>query len=400
MAISSVADNIALGRETGFFLRRAVARQAARDGLARLGTSLDPELPVRRLSVAQQQMVEIARALAGHARVLVLDEPTASLPSGDVERLFAALRTLRDEGLGIVYISHRLDEVFALADRVTVLRDGRVVTTAAATALTRAELIRLMVGRAITEEFPARSGTAGPLVLEARGLSAPPRIHAASLDVRAGEIVGLAGLVGAGRTSTALALAGGLAARGTLVLRGRPVRFSSPHDALRQGVAYVTEDRKGRGLIPHMSAAGNLTLSALSRFARGGWLRPSVERAAAAAAAARFDVRAASLDTQVTHLSGGNQQKVLLARASMTAPAVLVLDEPTRGVDVGARAEIYALMNRLTAEGLAIVMVSSDLPEVLGMSDRLYVMRDGRTRGQLARGEATAERVMALATAA
>ena len=396
----SVADNIFLGRERGVFLRRAEMARAVRAQLDHLGARINPSAPVRGLSVAHQQLVEIARAIAIDARVLILDEPSATLSATDVERLFVVLRRLRDAGLGIIYISHRIEEVFALADRVTVLRDGRLVATAAASGIDRAQLIRWMVGRDVSEEFPAREGTPGPLVLSVRGLHAPPRFTDVSFDLRQGEIVGVAGLVGAGRTSTALAIVGALPARGSIALRGTPVRFRSPSAAIAQGIAYVTEDRKAQGIFPQMATSGNITLTALSMFARGGLLSIKREAEAAADAGRRFDVRAASLRLPVSTLSGGNQQKVLLARATLKRPVVLLLDEPTRGVDVGARAEIYALMNRLTREGLAILMISSDLPEVLGMSDRVVVMREGRTRGELTRAEATPERVMALATAA
>jgi len=396
----SVADNVMLGRERGLFLRGAETRREVRALIARLGVQVDPSAPVRGLSVAHQQLIEIARALAGDARVLILDEPSATLPAADVERLFAVLRRLRSEGIGIVYISHRIEEVFSLADRVTVLRDGRHVVTVEAGGLDRAQLIRWMVGRDVSEEFPARQSAAGSVVLDVRHLRAPPRFADVSFDLRAGEIVGVAGLVGAGRTSMALAVAGALPADGTLILAGSPVRFRAPEDAIARGVAYVTEDRKARGIIPLLGAGANMTLTALSAFAPHGLLLRRREAAAVQAAARRFDVRAAGLDQPAGTLSGGNQQKLLLARATMKRPAVLLLDEPTRGVDVGARAEIYALMNALTREGLAILMISSDLPEILGMSDRIVVMREGRTRGELPRAEATPERVMALATAA
>ncbi|HYT76554.1 MAG TPA: sugar ABC transporter ATP-binding protein [Vicinamibacterales bacterium] len=396
----SVADNVVLGRERGPLLRRGDTLRDVRALLDRLGVQVDPAAAVRGLSVAHQQLIEIARALASDARVLILDEPSATLPAADVERLFEVLRRLRDRGLGIIYISHRIEEVFSLADRVTVLRDGRHVATAPAAGLDRAQLIRWMVGRDIAEEFPTRATPAGSVVLDVRHLQAPPRFTDVSFDLRQGEIVGVAGLVGAGRTSMALALAGALPAGGTIALRGTPVRFRAPGDAIARGVAYVTEDRKSRGIIPRLGAGANMTLAALAAFARYGLLSPAREAAAAAEAARRFDVRAANLRQPAGTLSGGNQQKVLLARATMTRPAVLLLDEPTRGVDVGARAEIYGLMNALTRDGLAILMISSDLPEILGMSDRIVVMREGRTRGELTRGEATPERVMALATAA
>jgi ABC-type sugar transport system ATPase subunit len=345
-------------------------------------------------------MVEVARALVCDAKVLVFDEPSAALSRVETDRLFAVLRRLRERGLAIIYISHRLDEIFALADRVTVLRDGRKVASAPAAGLDRSGLIRWMVGRDVSEEFPARPPLPGgaDIALEVRNLGAPPRFSNVSFSVGAGEIVGLAGLVGAGRTSTALALAGALASTGDMQVSGRPVRFASPADAIGHGVVYVTEDRKARGLFPLMGVDANITISCLSMFAKAGVLSLRREREAAAAAARDFDVRAASLAQPVATLSGGNQQKMLLARVMLRRPVVVVLDEPTRGVDVGARAEIYRLMNRLTSQGLAIVIISSDLPEVLGMADRVVVMREGRTTGELARADATPEGVMSLAT--
>jgi ABC-type sugar transport system ATPase subunit len=353
---------------------------------------------VRSLSVAQQQTVEIARALLGESRVLILDEPSASLSGAEVERLFAALATLKSRGLGIVYISHRLEEVSALADRVTVLRDGRRVASAPVGETGRAQLIRWMVGRDVAEAFPPRTAAPGPPVLEVRALSAPPRFTAASFTLRAGEIVGVAGLVGSGRTSVGLAVFGALPARGEVVLAGRSVRFRSPADAIAAGLGYVTEDRQARGLFPLLGAGENMTVSYLRAFTRAGLLSMARQRAAAEAAARQVDLRSARLGQRASTLSGGNQQKLLLGRTLLRPRRVLILDEPTRGIDVGAKAEIYALMNRLTAEGLAILMISSELPEVLALSDRVLVMHEGRTVGELPRGQATAESVMHLAT--
>jgi ABC-type sugar transport system ATPase subunit len=397
----SVTDNIWLGRERGLpFLRRADMTAAVERQLDDLGVRIDPAALVRDLSVAHQQMVEIARALAGDATVLILDEPSASLAGREVERLHQALRQLRDRGLGIIYISHRFEEIFAIADRITVLRDGRRIVSAPAAGVDRPQLIRWMVGRDVSEEFPARTASVGATVLDVKRLSCPPRFTDVSLTVKQGEIVGLAGLVGAGRTSTGLALAGGLAAHGDVRLEGRPVHFSSPADAIDHGLAYLTEDRKARGIFPLMTTSANITLTFLRTFARVGLLAAGRERAAAVAAARDFDVRAARLTQPAATLSGGNQQKLLLARYLLKRRALVILDEPTRGVDVGARAEIYALMNRLTGGGLAILMISSDLPELIGMADRIVVMREGRTTGELGRAAATPEAVMALATRA
>jgi ABC-type sugar transport system ATPase subunit len=393
----SVADNIFLGRERGPLLRRREMNASADALLGDLGLRVPASILVQDLSVAQQQLLEIARSLADDARVLILDEPTAALPEPEIDRLFDVLRQLRAKGLGIVYISHRLEEIFAIADRVTVLRDGRKVGTWRAGDITRAELIHQMVGRELSEEFPARTASAGATVLELDRLAAPPRFQDVSLTVRDGEIVGLAGLVGAGRTSVGLAAIGALQTAGSIRLRGRTVRFRSPSAAIAAGLAYVTEDRKRHGLFPQMDAAANITMTFLASFARAGWLSRSRERTAAETAARDYHLRGAGLDRPAATLSGGNQQKLLLARCLLQPRSVIILDEPTRGVDVGARAEIYRIMNRLTEQGLGVVMISSDLNEILGMSDRIVVMREGRTVGELSREQASAERVMGLA---
>ena len=396
----SVADNIFLGRERGLLLRRREMRTRVEALLNELGLRAAATSLVQDLSVAHQQLVEIARALADDARVLILDEPTAALAQPEVERLFSVLERLSARGLAIVYISHRLEEIFAIADRISVLRDGRNVGTWRRDEVTRGDLIRHMVGRALSEEFPARSTTPGRTLLALDHVAAPPRFRDVSLNVREGEIVGLAGLVGAGRTSVGLAVAGALKASGAIQLAGESVTFRSPASAIRAGLAYVTEDRKRFGLFPQMSAAANITVTFLRSFARHGWLSSAAERLAAEAAANDYDVRGAGLDHPASTLSGGNQQKLLLARYLLRPRSLIVVDEPTRGVDVGARAEIYRIVNRLTEQGLGVLMISSDLNEILGMADRIVVMRDGRTVGEMQRSDATAERVMALATGA
>ena len=397
----SVADNIQLGREPRAAREAAASFARIRACLDELGVDVDPRVPVDRLSVARQQLVEIARALLTDARVLILDEPSASLSGREVERLMDVVKRLRAKGLAIVYVSHRFEEVFALADRITVLRDGRRVETARAADVNRAEVIRWMVGRDVSEEFPPRSslpGGPGDTVLDVRRLSAPPRFSDVSFSVRAGEIVGLAGLVGAGRTSAALATVGALRSTGTVTVGGRVFKFRSPAEAIDHGVVYVTEDRKAHGLLPSMSTGANLTLTSLRRFATSGLLAIARERGAARETAERFGVRSSGLGQPAGTLSGGNQQKVLVGRFLVEPRRLLVLDEPTRGVDVGARADIYTLINRLTADGLGVLMISSDLPELIGMSDRIVVMRAGRTVGELAGRDRTPEAVMALAT--
>jgi ABC-type sugar transport system ATPase subunit len=396
----TAAENVFIGRELGgAWLARRAMREAAQRLLDELGAGVDAGAKVASLSVAQQQMVEIARALHGDVRVLVLDEPTSSLASADAARLLDILRGLARRGIGIVYISHRLEEVFAIADRVTVLRDGRVTGTARAREIDRRGLIRWMVGRDLEDEFPPRSARPGDVLLEVRGLEVPGRLAGADLTVRRGEIVGLAGLVGSGRSTLGHALFGLVRAHGTVRLDGRDVAFRSPSEALAAGVAYLTEDRKASGIFPWLGVGTNATIVSLPMFSRLGVLSPSRERAAATRAVADFHVKAAGLAQRAGTLSGGNQQKLLLARLLVEKRRLLVLDEPTRGVDVGAKAEIYRLVDRLTAEGLGILMISSELPELLGLADRIVVMRGGRTVGELARGVATEERIMELATA-
>src|SRR5436190_652216 len=328
---------------------------------------------------------------------VVPDGPTAALSERETARLFEILRDLRGSGLGVIYISHRLAEIFSIADRVTVLRDGRRVATAPMAGLDRAQLIRWMVGRDLADEFPARTAAARDVLLEVRHLAAPPYFRDVSLTVRRGEIVGLAGLVGAGRTSFGLALYGALRSEGDVRLGGAPYKPARPRDATTAGVAYVTEDRAGAGIFPLLSACANVTVTELRRFARLGVVVRARETSAAAAATASVGFHG-GLGHRAGALSGGNQQKLLVARDLINPPQLLILDEPTRGIDVGAKREIYDVINKLTDQGMGILMISSELPEILGMSDRIVVMREGRTTGELSRNEATAERVMHLAT--
>jgi len=401
----SVAENVAFGTELGHPLRRvdwADRRRRASALLGRMGLAIDPDTPVRQLSMSEKQLVEIARALGGEARMLILDEPTASLSAPEVRRLLQIVRELRGAGLGIVYVSHRLEEVFEIADRVTVLRDGAVVAVRRAEELGRPELIRLMVGRELSTGFPRRAVARGDTVLDARGVGcAASGIADASFTVHAGEILGLFGLVNSGRTELARILFGITPAdRGALLLRGAPVRIGSPRQAVEHGIAYVPEDRRQHGVVPEMSVAANVTLSILRSMSRGGFLDVAREKAISRAHVDRFAVKTPSLATEVGTLSGGNQQKVALARWLATEPRVLILDEPTQGIDVGAKAEVHAVMNELAERGLALILISSELPEILGMSDRIAVMSEGRIAGVLDRAEATPESLLSLALGA
>ena len=395
----SVAENVALGLEGGGPWRRVrwkARRGRAKALLERVGARIDPEAEVRGLSMPEQQLVEIARALGADTKIVIMDEPTASLADAEVENLFRVIRELRAHGVGVIYISHRLEELPAIADRVTALRDGVVVGTRPLAEVDRAGLIRMMVGRELSAVFPKADVPIGETVLELRGVGCRASgVRGVSLHVRAGEILGIAGLVGAGRTELARVLFGITPAdAGEIVLKGSPVVIDSPRRAADLGIAYVPEDRRRHGVILPMSVAANTTLATLRDVCRGGLIDDRRERAVAAEFVRKLGVKAASLDAPVGSLSGGNQQKVALARWMATGPSVLVLDEPTQGVDVGAKAEIHRLMGDLARGGMAVVMISSELPEVLGMSDRIAVMHGGTVAGVLGRAGATQELLM------
>ncbi|HEY0605322.1 MAG TPA: sugar ABC transporter ATP-binding protein [Herpetosiphonaceae bacterium] len=398
-----IAENIFVGRQPTRRGRIDWSRMYAdaADLLRRLGVALDPRTKARALSVAQMQLVEIARAISIQARLLIMDEPTSSLTLGEIEDLFVIVRQLRAQGTSIIFISHHLEELFALCDRVTILRDGTYVGTRDMDAITNEGLIQMMVGRTLNELFPKQAVEPGAVVLEVQGLGVAGSFADVSFSLRRGEILGMAGLIGAGRTEVARALFGvDRATSGTIKLDGRPVTISSPHTAMELGIGYVPEDRKLHGLVLDMSIADNITLPELSSFARMGWIDTRREQQAAATSAKQLEVKMSSVEQPVGQLSGGNQQKVVLAKWLGTQPRVLILDEPTRGIDVGTKAAVHRLMSSLAAQGLAILMISSELPEVLGMSDRILVMREGRVTGHFSRAEATQERLMAAATAA
>jgi rhamnose transport system ATP-binding protein len=353
---------------------------------------------VRGLSMADQQLVEIAKALSLDARILIMDEPTASLSLHEVERLFSIVRPLRDRGLAVLFVSHRLEEVFDLCERATVFRDGKHVTTAPTSELTTADLIRHMVGRDVSL-FPQASTARGDILLEVRGLTRSDAFRDISFSVRAGEIVGFAGLVGAGRTEVARVLFGiDRPDAGEVRLQGRPVVFDSPSAALRAGIAYVPEDRHQQGLVLDFPIASNVSLPILRRLFPGWFVSRPAERKLAERYASELRVRMTDVEQVVSALSGGNQQKVVIAKWLATNPRVLILDEPTRGIDIGAKIEVHRIISELAASGLGIMLISSDLPEVLAMSDRILVMHEGRLTAELGRDEASEERVMFAAT--
>jgi rhamnose transport system ATP-binding protein len=396
----SVAENVFIGhRDQGRVVRWRRMNDEARAILARLDVHLDPRMPASGLPVAAQQAVEIAKAISLDVRVLIMDEPTAALSAHEVERLFRQVRRLRDEGVAVLFISHRLDEVFEIADRISVFRDGRHVATHARDDVTRARLIAEMVGREQADFYARTEHHAADVVLRVTDLGRTGRFSGVSFEVRKGEVLGLAGLVGAGRTDVALALFGiAPAEAGTIELGGRPVRITSPRQAMELGLAYLSEDRRHVGLSLVQSVTSNITLPALGRYtSKLGLVDRGAERLAAEEFRGRLGIRTTGLNQPVGLLSGGNQQKTMLAKWLNTEPTVLILDEPTRGIDVGAKADVHHLVDDLARAGVAIVLISSDLPEVLAMSDRVLVMREGEQTGLFDRAEATQERVMTAA---
>jgi rhamnose transport system ATP-binding protein len=398
----TVAENIALALESGGAWRRLdwkARTRRAKELLERAGASIDPERRVETLSMPEQQLVEIAKAIGAEARIVIMDEPTASLTEREVESLFQVIARLRTEGVGVIYISHRLEEIAAVGDRVTVLRDGESIATRRMDEVDRAELVRMMVGRELASIFPKREIEVGEVVLELRGVSSRAAgVHGVSLAVRRGEILGIAGLVGSGRTQLAETIFGLTPAdEGEILLRGERIAITSPADAIRRGIGYVPEDRPRHGAILEMSIAANTSLANLKRVSHRGLIDGGEERELAEGFVRQLRIKAPTVEMETGALSGGNQQKVALARWLAIEPAVLILDEPTQGVDVGSKSEIHGLMADLAEKGLAIVMISSELPELLGMSDRIAVMHGGEIRGTLDRKEATQQRILSLA---
>jgi ribose transport system ATP-binding protein len=399
-----VAGNVFLGREPRRGVLRLLDRRRIYDDtrvqLRRLGADIEPHTPVRALSTAQQQLVAIARALSMRARILIMDEPTSSLTLADTDRLFQVIRDLRSGGVAIIYISHRLTEIESLADRVVVLRDGRNVGTLDRAEISRDRMVRMMVGREVGQY--SRSGSeSGPVALALRDVrTSRYPAHAVSLSVRRGEVLGVAGLIGAGRTELAETICGvEPLVSGRVELDGEPVALASPRQAIARGVYLIPEDRRRVGLVTRMGVRENISLPALSHYARAGLVRRGAESRDASRIASELQVKTASIDTLVGTLSGGNQQKVVLARWLSLSPKVIVFDEPTRGIDVGAKAEIYQLIRSLAARGVAVVMISSDMEEILANSDRVAVMHEGRVTGILNHADCTQEAIMQLAVA-
>jgi inositol transport system ATP-binding protein len=402
MPSMSVAENIWIGREPanafGIISHRELHRRT-RALLERLKIDLDPQAEVRTLPIASRQLVEIAKALSYDSQLLIMDEPTSALSERDTAHLFAIIGELKSQGKAVLYITHRMDELFEIADEVTVLRDGRYIGTDRPNNLTREGIIRMMVGRELASIFSHERAAPGRVVLAARGLTLPPHFRDVSFELRAGEILGVAGLVGAGRSKLAEALFGVTpASSGHIRIDGAEIRVDSPCTALARGLAFLTEDRKETGCFLTLNVLDNLEIAVLNRdFVRFGFVRSAAVTEACADMSRRLRVKTPDLREPIANLSGGNQQKVLIGRWLLTGPKVLILDEPTRGIDVGAKAEIHHLIAQLAAHGAAVLMISSELPEILGMCHRIMVMHEGRVTGVLEREQADQEKIMALA---
>jgi len=395
----TVVENLLLGREPRGGLPgtidRGAMRREARSLLQALDADLPVERPMRELSVAEMQTVEIARALGSDASIVIMDEPTAAISRHETEALFAAIQTLKERGVAIVYISHKMEEVFRIADRVTVLRDGRYVASAPAAELNERELIEMMVGRELGGPLRRERRRIGEPVLSVEGLTRKGAFRDISFEVRRGEVVGLAGLMGAGRTEVVSAVFGlAPADSGRISVKGRPVSIRKPADAMRLGVGMVTEDRKGYGIVPEMGVAQNITLAALRGVCTGPLIDHSRERTVADESIKAFDIRTAGRGQPVSRLSGGNQQKVVIARTLLCRPELVILDEPTRGIDIAAKTEVYAIVDELVRRGCAVILVSSELPEILQLSDRVLVLREGELVAVLPASETTQEEIL------
>jgi inositol transport system ATP-binding protein len=398
----TIAENIWIGREqlNGLHMvdHRAMHRCTA-ELLTRLRIKMDPEELVGNLSIAERQMVEIAKAVSYDSDILIMDEPTSAITETEVAHLFSIIQDLRSQGKGIIYITHKMKEVFAIADEVAVFRDGNYIGLHKADTLNNDTLISMMVGRELSQLFPVRETPIGKLLLSVRDLSLEGVFEKVSFDLHAGEILGLAGLMGSGRTNVAETIFGITpSTRGEMTLDGEPLRVTDPHMAIEKGFALLTEDRKLTGLFSCLSVLENMEMAVLPHYVGSGFVHQKALRALCEDMCKKLRVKTPSLEQCIDTLSGGNQQKALLARWLMTNPRILILDEPTRGIDVGAKAEIYRLISFLASEGMAVIMISSELPEVLGMSDRVMVMHEGELMGTLDRSEATQERVMQLAS--
>lgn len=398
----TIEENLFLNKEIrnnfGFVDEKEMSRQAE-NLLSRVGLNHRPSTVMSKLSVGSQQLVEICKALMTNAEVIIMDEPTAALSDTESKRLFEIIKNLKNNNVSIIYISHRMEEIFEISDRITVMRDGRYIDTLYTKDTSKAEIVRLMIGRELTEQFPNRNTEIGDIRFEVKGLSDEELLDNVSLNVRAGEILGIGGLMGAGRSELVHAIFGdrGLTA-GEIYLDGEQISISNPKVAMENGIALVTEDRKSQGLLLDKSIRENYTLANFEELSNYGMIKEKMEKEVAKSSSKMFNIRMESIETLTKNLSGGNQQKAFIAKWVLTNPKLLILDEPTRGVDVGSKEEIYSIMNDLTKQGISIIMVSSDLPEVIGMSDRIAIMHEGKLQGVIDKEIANQENIMTLAT--
>ena len=398
----TVEENMFLGKEIkkvfGICDRKAM-RKRVQEILDMLGVDIDPTQRMDELSIGQQQMIEIAKALMVDAKVLIMDEPTAALTQSETEVLFKVVNSLRKKGVSIVYISHRMEEIFELCDRITILRDGSYIDTKRIADIDMNDIVKMMIGREIGERYPVRNSKIGDVAFEVKNLNCPGAFENVSFEVRAGEVLGVSGLMGAGRTEIMQAIFGNMPnVTGQLLLDGKEIKNKNPQQAIQNGIGFITEDRKVEGLMLEESIMKNISLANLGRISNGGVINKKKEQELVNKGIEELRIRCFGPQHECNNLSGGNQQKVIFAKWIYTNPKVLILDEPTRGVDIGAKKEIYNIINELAAKGVAIIMVSSELPEVLGMSDRVMVVREGEVRGILNKEEANQESIMTLAT--
>jgi inositol transport system ATP-binding protein len=393
----TVAQNIFLGKETHRFswLNESDIYQKSQQLLKTLNVEIDASTKMKYLSIADRQMVEIAKAISNNAKVIIMDEPTSALSDREVSTLFDIIKDLKNKGVSIIYISHKMDEIYKISDRITVLRDGKYITTKNTHEFPQNELISMMVGREITNLFPEIETVRGDIILTVKNLAKKGKFEGINFEVCAGEVLGIAGLVGAGRTEIALSIAGlDTFDEGTVLINGKETKIKSPKDAMKYGIGYVSEDRKTLGFIPHLSVKNNITLSSTPMFSNGWFMSDSKEESLALQMNNDLKIRASSIQQKVLNLSGGNQQKVVIGKVLLSNPKIIILDEPTRGIDVGAKFEIYKLINELKAKGLAVIIISSELPEILGMSDRILVLSKGKQTAILSKSEATQEKIM------
>ena len=393
----SVAQNIFLGKELkrAFWLNDQEINQKAQDLMNLMGLDIHVQTKAKHLSIAEMQLVEIAKAISNQARVIIMDEPTSALSEKESNMLFRIIEDLKKKGTAIIYISHKLEEIYQISDRITILRDGKFITTKNTIDLDKNSLISLMVGREIDNFFPPSTNNPGDVVLKIQNLNKKDKFSDINFDVHAGEVLGIAGLMGAGRTEIASAIFGlDCPDSGSIILNGKKLTIKSPQEAIRAGIGYVSEDRKALGFIPELSVNENISLSSLSQYAKGYFIQTKKENNASARMTDKLRIKAKNLQQKVKTLSGGNQQKVVIAKVLMTSPTLIILDEPTRGIDIGAKHEIYKLIRQLAEKGMAVIMISSELPEILGMSNRILVLSKGKQTAMLTQQEATQEKIM------